>query len=745
MLILLVNLTGYAGADPLQQDAVIWNRTFPSCGFCEGQAVTITPDGGIAIAGTSRDSQGRPHLLIQKTSAAGTGQWSVTTGDPSCTGSAIASAGTAGVAVLGSCTDGTGDTTLTVFDDADGRARLSKRYDLGMKTTGTALLAPVDGGYFMVAEADTITIGRSGRDVLFSRLDAEGNRIWDRTYSGTFRSAPVAVAAAPGGSFVIAGPAVTASSRGTDILLMKLDASGTEQWRQTFGTKDEDSPKSLIVTGDGGFLVIGSACKQESSTACGIAAVRIDARGNKVWDNRYGVTGTERAAAVVEAPDGGYTITGTIRSADPAATGRDILVLHIDDAGTELWSRTLGTAADESVTGAALSPCGSLILTGSVADPAATDRPSLLLMSLGNKGMDPPAGLLQKGLSSPQDSGLKVTVRDAKRGATIPGALVYYDGKLAGSTSSEGIFSLPQRGVGSHSVRVTQEGYSETTVIVDPDAGPDLIVRLKPSAVHRILGAGSPEQSFDIVFVPSDTSYDCTLRQKVAADRYTGHEDEFVNDVRRLTGVTLLRLPAFSAVPSQIPGDYTKQLNIYYYWDDDRFADAFSGCAGTLPEGFWDEVPFADVAVILYPSYTGRYTGTPCEPQGCTNGIGAGFQSWMKVPSDRNTLFMHESGHALFGLVDTYCGDTFYAENLPYPNLWGSGKNCTNDASLTGRNISLCRPLEDGAVQETTGCGKGFWKFDPVPDLMGATGDTALFGEASTRRIQYVLETSGRT
>jgi hypothetical protein len=116
---------------------------------------------------------------------------------------------------------------------------------------------------------------------------------------------------------------------------------------------------------------VGSACKQESSTTCGIYAVRIDAKGNKVWDNRYGLTGTERASAVVKAPDGVYTIVGTIRAADPSATGRDILILHIDDAGTELWSRTLGTAADESVGGAALTPGGSLIITGSAADPAA--------------------------------------------------------------------------------------------------------------------------------------------------------------------------------------------------------------------------------------------------------------------------------------------------------------------------------------------------------------------------------------
>jgi len=745
-LALLLGLAGYAGAEPAQQsDTGIWNRTFSACGICEGQAVAITADGGVAVTGTSRDSQGRPHLLIRKTSAAGTEQWSVTTADQSCTGSAIARAGPAGVAVLGSCTDGSGDATLTVLEDADGRARLSKTYDLGMRTTGTALLAPGDGGYFMVAEADTITIGGSGRDVIFRRLDSKGNRVWDRTYPGTFSTAPVAVAAAPDGGFVIAGSSVTGNSQGTDILVMKLDASGTELWRQALGTQDDDSPEGLVATNDGGFLVAGSACAREPSTACGIYSVRIDQKGNKVWDTRFGVTGTERAAAVVKAPDGGYTIAGTIRSADPAAPGRDILILHIDDAGTELWSRSIGTAADESVTGATLSPGGSLILTGSVADPAAADRPSLLLVSIGSGGMDPPAGLLLKSPSSPQISGRKVTVRDAKSSATIAGARVYYDGKLAGSTSAEGVFSLPQQNTGSHSVRVTREGYRETTVMVDQDAGPDLDVSLKPSAVHRILGAGSPEQSFDIVFVPSDISYDCTLREKVATGRYTGHEEVFVDDVRRLTGATLLRLPAFSAVPSQIPGDYTKQLNIYYYWDDDRFADAFSGCAGTLPEGFWDEVPFADVAVILYPTYTGRYTGSPCEPQGCTNGVGAGLQSWIKVPADRGTLFMHESGHALFGLVDTYCGDTFYTENLPYPNLWGSGTNCTNDASSTGRNISLCRPLADGTAQAGSGCGNGFWKFDPVPDLMGATGDGALFGEASTRRIQYVLETSGRT
>jgi hypothetical protein len=714
-------------------------KTYPACGICEGNAIALVPDGGYIITGTSLDNQGRTHLLVQKTDAAGNERWSVTTGTPSCAGNAVVPASPSGVAVLGECATGSGAATLTIMDSENGRVQHSWNYDDGQNASGSALVTAPGGGYFIADETDSRSAGRSDRDVSLREVNAAGSMVWGRLYSGSRDDSAKAVLSVQGGGYVIGGSTGTGGSKRDDILLLKIDASGKELWSKSFGTDADDTTDSIIATGDGGYLVAASACKQGQANDCTIYLAKTDTAGNVMWDHRYGESGRDAAAAVVTAPDGGYTIAGSTRSPAPGAQDQDILILHIDGSGTELWSRTIGTSADESVSGAVLTDNGSLVVAGSASDPAKPGSRTLFIVSLGNGGRDSPDGLLKS--SSPQEEkGVKVTVIDAKSGAVIPGALVYYDGKLAGSTSeSEGTYHREKTEAGSHSFRITKDGYRETTIMAGSDTGSDLTVHLQPSAVHRLMGAGTPEQSLDIVFVPSNTSYDCTIRQKTVADRYIGHEEAFQEDTRRIIANQLLQISRFTVTPARIPQNYPQRINIYYYWDETRFADAFSGCAGTLPEGFWDEVPYADVAVILYPTYTGRYSGSSCEPHGCSNGVGPGMQSWLKAPADKGQVFLHESGHAIFGLMDTYCGDTYYAENQPFPNIWGSETGCRKDLLKNGLNVTLCRPLAAESSFVTTGCGQGFWKSDTSPDLMGGTGLQAKFGEASTLRIEYIL------
>jgi hypothetical protein len=182
-----------------------------------------------------------------------------------------------------------------------------------------------------------------------------------------------------------------------------------------------------------------------------------------------------------------------------------------------------------------------------------------------------------------------------------------------------------------------------------------------------------------------------------------------------------------------IPSDYRERFNIYYYYNSSQFADAFSGCAGTVPDPVWKTVPYADVIIILYPTYYTFDTGAPCEPSGCVN-PGTG-RNWMKIAADQKILFMHECGHAIFGLIDTYCGSTRYWENEPNPNVWSSQEGCVKAAMKNSWDASSCQQIQQG---NPTVCTKQFWRWDSDPDIMH-DGYSGTFGKASTRRITYTL------
>jgi hypothetical protein len=340
------------------------------------------------------------------------------------------------------------------------------------------------------------------------------------------------------------------------------------------------------------------------------------------------------------------------------------------------------------------------------------------------------------------DGGLRIEVSDAGTGSGIDGAAVYTDGGYSGVTSEgegAGIIIIPDISDGSHTVRVTDAGYltvSET--ITYPGESPVRIVMARDHLVA--LNPENPgSRGISIVFIPSSTYYRTSDNTKVGTNVYVGNETRFREDVIRVINRTFGNLDQVTAPSVSLPLNFRDRFTFYYYFDPANSADAFSGCAGKVPDQFWNSVTFSDLTIILYPHYDGWYTNASSQPVGCFEDSGTGHRQ-MKVPSDRDFLVYHEIGHGLFGLVDTYCGETDYFENDPYPNVWSSEAACRAGAVTDHRDPLGCRRIQQES-SDADSCSKDFWRWDPDPDIM-KTSSSGMFGAASTERISYILTMS---
>jgi len=82
---------------------------------------------------------------------------------------------------------------------------------------------------------------------------------------------------------------------------------------------------------------------------------------------------------------------------------------------------------------------------------------------------------------------------------------------------------------------------------------------------------------------------------------------------------------------------------------------------------------------------------------------------------------MHESGHAIFGLVDNYCGNTGYTQTTPTTNVWSSLANCQSDAAAQGWTDGNCRQIEwDDPATPGVDCSVNRWKYDDVNLMDGS-------------------------
>jgi hypothetical protein len=255
--------------------------------------------------------------------------------------------------------------------------------------------------------------------------------------------------------------------------------------------------------------------------------------------------------------------------------------------------------------------------------------------------------------------------------------------------------------------------------------------------VKPIYLARSPEQAIDIVFVPSKTTWDVDSDVCRSEDQYPKNESDFRKVAQDAIANWYWEMDTFSA--NSIPADYRHRMNFYYYWRPGKPADMCGSCAGDLPDTFWTDAYFADVGAILYPpkGYGKEYAG------GCADMLGPskshfkapGYVSWGKV-------ILHESGHAVFALVDTYCGDTHYEQNDPFTNVWSSETACKNDLKSKGGDQTKCRQIlyDDPGTVKNPDCTKDFWKWDPDPDLMNDHFG-GNFGPRDVAKINYIFQT----
>ena len=139
-------------------------------------------------------------------------------------------------------------------------------------------------------------------------------------------------------------------------------------WFQLYGKNKESSAGDVLITQDGGFLVVGGIGQfQESESIGGVMLIRTDPQGKIFWQEIYGGDGFEFGASAIESLDEGYLIIGETTSFE--AAGSDGYILKVDEDGQLLWSRTIGGKLNETLNTILSVPENGYFLVGNTVDP----------------------------------------------------------------------------------------------------------------------------------------------------------------------------------------------------------------------------------------------------------------------------------------------------------------------------------------------------------------------------------------
>ena len=144
-------------------------------------------------------------------------------------------------------------------------------------------LLPEDGNASDIPEHLAVVNGTEGVISVgtgipqLSRLDADGNILWNDTLSQNFH--PQAITENTAGNFVICGDNVSNGIYANDLFLLHIDVDGTHLWAQNYPRLGFEGSSDLISTNDGGYLVGGPKASLDFSEGS-TYLMKTDAFGN---------------------------------------------------------------------------------------------------------------------------------------------------------------------------------------------------------------------------------------------------------------------------------------------------------------------------------------------------------------------------------------------------------------------------------------------------------------------------------
>ncbi len=336
-----------------------WSKLYGGSAIDVATSIVQTSDGGFAVGGfTYSKGLGGSDMWLLKLNALGNLTWDKTFGSSNndviysmlqMSDGSFALAGNTGA-----------HGSLLKVSTSGNKIWEKDLGEIYPSITETPLVQTSDGG-FAIAGAKVSLSG--DRDFWVGKLDASGNKIWEKTFSPklSMHDEAQSIVQTSDGGFAVVGNTATSN----DIWVFKLNATGDMIWNKTVGSTGSDEATSIVQTSDGGFAIVGSSNKSPW-------VLKLNATGGKTWENTLNSTKVGELNSVVQTSDRNLVVAGHI---EPTTFSfRDYWILKLDiSSGNKIWEKRHGNNREEKMFSMVQTSDGGFVLCGQRLIPSRID------------------------------------------------------------------------------------------------------------------------------------------------------------------------------------------------------------------------------------------------------------------------------------------------------------------------------------------------------------------------------------
>jgi len=366
--------------------SIAWIQSFGGSGDDTPRSAIPTSDGGFAVFGFTNSIDGdladkslavNDYWLL-KFDAEGSLQWNKTYGgSKDDRGQQVIQTSDGGYAITGYAMsdDGDGSNNEGFHDnwilklDASGTILWERSFGFSGHDHSYDIIETIDGGFFFSGFLDVTSSNGEGNtdksrttahgvgEFWGTRLDADGNLMWQKYFGGTNNDRSFGVLNANDGGFILSGASESndfdiSNSKGSyDYWVVKVDKNGTMEWEKSFGGSGIDQSHDIAKTSDGAYVIIGNTFSADTQISknngeSDIWLVKFDDKGDMLMEQNYGGPAFDAAHSITLSNDGGFIISGNSKSFGNDVTANfgenDLWIIKTDSSGKIKWQKTIG-------------------------------------------------------------------------------------------------------------------------------------------------------------------------------------------------------------------------------------------------------------------------------------------------------------------------------------------------------------------------------------------------------------------
>jgi uncharacterized delta-60 repeat protein len=342
-----------------------WNTTWGRVGDDWGRNIAVDSSNNIYITGrTNSFGAGGDDIVLVKYDNLGQQQWNTTWGTSvSESGYAIALDSSGNIFITGSISTGnpppdTVNMILVKFNSL-GEYQWNKTWGGGHIEWGWEII--LDSSDNILITGFTFSYGEGSGDLFLVKYGSQGTLQWDATWGGSEFEIGFEIALDSSDNIFITGVTNSYGAGSGDLLLVKYNSQGMLQWNTTWGVTDSEYGEAIVLDSSGNIFLAGGSTKFDAGGR-DMVLVKFNSLGQQQWNTTWGGSDDEYGRDISVDSSNNLYIVGITSSF--GAGGDDIVLVKYDNLGRQQWNITWGGSNDEFGSAIALDSSENIYIAG---------------------------------------------------------------------------------------------------------------------------------------------------------------------------------------------------------------------------------------------------------------------------------------------------------------------------------------------------------------------------------------------